>query len=516
MAFNLGIDLGDERVSAAFERGGTMRMVSFGATRHAPLQVHVGRDGTISAGTAAVAAGVADPAGLVGGLAARLGDPRSMIVNGYAVTGETLLAHLLAHVREQAAAQAGDEPLRHVVLAHPPSWTPATRSALVAAASQAGLADAEAVPVPRALERAPDNARHLPEQAPALGAAVLATMRARSGSSSAAGGARSTTRPSRPAAPLATSSPTSVFDATDPGASRPTRGTGGAGGVGGGGPRPPTGADGVGDGVNRVPFVIAGAALLVLLVVLAIVLVTRDNSSDAITATGATGGSAATSITSAPPPSSTTSTASTSSTTSTTTTTKSTTTTIKPASTTTAISAPTRIGSVALADNGLVLQFGSASSNTSRFGDNADSTLSRVVALVGQASSDTGWKQAELCIGDETRRVVFGNLELVFTKNASGVVNGSRTFEQWFVDEPGKQPDGLVTLDRIGIGSTVADLRRVYGAAMKIGQPIVGDPTGLFSTSEGGTAIDGITTGTSDRSSVRQMWAGTACQRVAD
>ena len=515
MAFNLGIDLGDERVSAAFERGGTMRMVSFGATRHAQLQVHVGRDGTISAGAAAVAAGLADPAGLVGGLSARLGDPRSVIVNGYAVTGEALLAHLLAHVREQAAAQAGDEPLGHVVLAHPPSWTPATRSALVAAASQAGLADAEAVPVPRALERAPDNARHLPEQAPALGAAVLATMRARSGSSSAAGGARSTPRPSRPAAPLATSSPTSVFDATDPGASRPTRDVGGAGGVGGGDPRPPAGADGAGDGANRVPFVIAGAALLALLVVLVIVLATRDNNSDAITATGATGGFAATSTTSAPPPSSTTSTASTSSTTSTTTTTKSTTTT-KPASTTTAISPPTRIGSVALADNGLVLQFGSASSNTSRFGDNADSTLSRIVALVGPPSSDTGWKQTELCIGDETRRVVFGNLELVFTKNASGVVNGSRTFEQWFVDAPGKQPDGLVTLDRIGIGSTVADLRRVFGAAMKIGQPIAGDPSGLFSSSDGGTAIDGITTGTSDRSSLRQMWAGTACQRVAD
>ncbi len=516
MAFNLGIDLGDERVSAAFERGGTMRMVSFGATRHARLQVHVGRDGTISAGAAAVAAGVADPAGLVGGLGARLGDPRSVIVNGYAVTGETLLAHLLAHVREQAAAQAGDEPLGHVVLAHPPSWTPATRSALLAAASQAGLADAEAVSAPRALDRAPDNARHLPEQAPALGAAVLATLRARGGSTPAVGGGRSTPRPPRPAAPLATSSPTSVFDATDPGASRPTRGAGGAGGVGGGGggPRPPVGADDAGDAANRVPFVIAGAALLVLLVVLAAVLVTRDNSSEAITATGATGGSAASSTTSTASTSSTTSTPSTSSTTSTTT--KSTTTTTRAASTTTAISPPTRIGSVALADNGLVLQFGSASSSTSRFGDNADSTLSRIVALIGQPSSDTGWRQAELCIGDETRRVVFGNLELVFTKNASGVLNGSRTFEQWFVDEPGKQPDGLVTLDRIGVGSTVADLRRVYGAAMKIGQPVAGDPSVLFSTSDGATAIDGITTGTNDRSSVRQMWAGTACQRVAD
>ena len=70
-------------------------------------------------------------------------------------------------------------------------------------------------------------------------------------------------------------------------------------------------------------------------------------------------------------------------------------------------------------------------------------------------------------------------------------------------------------LDRIGIGSTVSDLRNVYGAALKVVQPIAGDPSGLFTTSESGTFIDGITNGVSDKSRVRQMWAGTACQRVA-
>ena len=169
-----------------------------------------------------------------------------------------------------------------------------------------------------------------------------------------------------------------------------------------------------------------------------------------------------------------------------------------------------------MADNGLILQFGASSSSTLRFGDDADTTLARLIAVAGDPKTDSGWKQVALCAGDETRRVSFGDLEVVFTKNAIGSPAGSRTFQQWFVDSPGKTPDGLVTLDRIGVGSTIADLRKLYGSALKVVNPIPGDPAGLFTTSEGGTFIDGFTTGSSDRSWIRQMWAGTACQRVAD
>jgi hypothetical protein len=267
-----------------------------------------------------------------------------------------------------------------------------------------------------------------------------------------------------------------------------------------------------------LPFVLAGGALGVLLVVLVVLLVTRgDDDPSSIDATGATGSTTSSSTTT----SSTTST--TSSTTSTTTSTTSTsvpkptsTTTSTTSTTTTTIVAPARIGPVALAPNGLILQFGSANSFTLRFGDDADGTLTRLVALVGQPTTDSGWKQVELCTGDETRRVEFHDLELVFIKNAVGAPNGSRTFQQWFVDDPGKRPDGLVTLDRIGIGSTLGDLREVYGSALKVVQPITGDPSGLFTTSETGTFIDGITTGVIDKAWIKQMWAGSACQRVAD
>ena len=511
MSINLGIDLGDQRVSAAYERDGTMRMVSFGGIRHAPLAVHIGRDGTIRTGSAATDAGVADPAGLVTEFSARLGDPRSVVVNGYAINGETLVAHLLAEVVDRVAAQVPGASINSIVIAYPPQWTAPLRAGLLAAAGQAGLSDVDAVPSNRAVDCAPENARHLPEQSTALGAAVLAAQRAR-GTDVAAVAVRPGARPNRPAAPLATSGPTSVFDPTNPDATRPNTvsplaaagAAGGTGGAGGGAP-PPTPAG----GPNRMPFLVAGGVLVALLVLLIVLLFTRDDGSSTASATGATGSST------------TTSTSTSTSTTSTSTTTTTTSTSVpKPTSTTstttsTTIVAPARIGPVALAPNGLILQFGSSSSFTLRFGDDADGTLSRLVALIGQPTADTGWKQVELCTGDETRRVKVNDLELVFTKNAAGAPNGSRTFQQWFVDDPGKRPDGLVTLDRIGIGSTVSDLRNVYGAALKVVQPIAGDPSGLFTTSESGTFIDGITNGVSDKSRVRQMWAGTACQRVA-
>ena len=241
MSINLGIDLGDERVSAAFERDGTMRMVSFGGTRHAPLAVHLARDGVVTTGAAATDAGAADPAGLVTEFAARLGDPRSVVVNGYAINGETLVAHLLTDVIDRVEAQAPGESINSVVIAYPPHWTAPLRAALLAAAHLAGLSDVDAVTANRAVERAPESARHLPEQSTALGAAVLAAVRGRGTTAGgvAAGAARSVPRPTRPLAPLATSGPTSVFDPTSPETPRPTAavplaGVGGGAGRGAG------------------------------------------------------------------------------------------------------------------------------------------------------------------------------------------------------------------------------------------------------------------------------------------
>jgi hypothetical protein len=536
MSINLGIELGDDRFCAAYERGGTMRMVVVGGGRTSPLQAHVGRSGAIRVGSDAVAAASDDPAGMVRDLPTLLDDQRSVVINGFAVTGELLVAHVLTAIVDAAEAQAQGGPVAQIVIACPPSWPAARRAAVRAAAGQAGLNEVELVSSARAVERAPEGARQLPEQATALGAAVLALRRANG--VGGAPGAAPRPRPGRPAAPIATAAPTSVFDATDPAtggsAARPGGrppgpgpvgggsggGGSGGGGSGGGGPFGPAGGDEADDRPNRLPFLLAGGVLAVLLVVLAVVAITRGGGEPSAA------DDPSTSTTSAPVATTTTVTTSTTVTTTsrppattTTTTSTSTTTTTRPGpttSTSTTLVPPSRIGPVALASDGLVLQFGSATSFTLRFGDDADGTISRVTALIGRPTSDTGWKEVALCTGDETRRVVYGDLELVFTKDAANAPSGSRTFQQWFVSAPGKKPDGLVTLDKIGIGSTIADLRKYYGDALKVVQPIPGDPAGLFTSSENGEFIDGITTGTTDKSWITQMWAGSACQRVAD
>jgi hypothetical protein len=151
------------------------------------------------------------------------------------------------------------------------------------------------------------------------------------------------------------------------------------------------------------------------------------------------------------------------------------------------------------------------------FGQNAPDVLALLQSVLGAPDGDTGWRSDQHCSGSETRRLTWGDLEVVFTgMETSGGTALKRTFEQWFVNEPGTLPPGLVTLDRVGIGSTVADLKYAY-PSLEISHPRQGDKMGLFTTKSGNdNLIAGFTTDTTDASTVFQMWAGGACQRLAD
>jgi hypothetical protein len=73
-----------------------------------------------------------------------------------------------------------------------------------------------------------------------------------------------------------------------------------------------------------------------------------------------------------------------------------------------------------------------------------------------------------------------------------------------------------VSLERVGIGSLVADLKHAY-PGLQISHPRSGDKTGFFTTESGDdNIISGFTTDTTDESKVTEMWAGNACQRLAD
>jgi hypothetical protein len=148
------------------------------------------------------------------------------------------------------------------------------------------------------------------------------------------------------------------------------------------------------------------------------------------------------------------------------------------------------------------------------FGAEFDLAIQRMTNLLASPDTDTGWRHDDKCEGDATRRVKWGDLELVFTRGAKDASGSSMTFQQWSVSAPGRQPAGMVTLEQIGIGSSVADLKRMY-PSLKLAQPVPGDPAGLFTTkSDGVELIEGRTSNTSDRGVVTQMSAGFACQRV--
>jgi hypothetical protein len=241
-----------------------------------------------------------------------------------------------------------------------------------------------------------------------------------------------------------------------------------------------------------------GAVLAALLVALLVVVaVRRGGNSDATAASGPAGAPDS----STGPGSSTTSTL----------------TTTKPLATTssTTTTLPPPIGQVALTETGLVLQYGTPAGLALRFGDEAELTIARIRLLIGLPNADTGWKRDDRCEGSATRRVLWGDLELVFVKGAAGTGDASFTFQQWYVSTPGKSPFGVLTEEHVGIGTTVADLKRAY-PSLRLAQPSPGDPAGLFTTkSDGGDLIEGVTTNTSQSGVVAQMWAGFACQRAA-
>ena len=76
MLFNLGIDVASERIVAATERSGSVRLVTLGrSTREVPPAAYVEADGTVRVGEEALGRGAVDPEGLVRDVTAWLDEP---------------------------------------------------------------------------------------------------------------------------------------------------------------------------------------------------------------------------------------------------------------------------------------------------------------------------------------------------------------------------------------------------------------------------------------------------------
>ena len=178
------------------------------------------------------------------------------------------------------------------------------------------------------------------------------------------------------------------------------------------------------------------------------------------------------------------------------------------------------LGPVTLAENGLLLRATTQNQTLIGFGTDATTALDALAGVLGGLTADTGWGVDEICTSGVVRRVQLGDLEVVFTdaEELDGVVGTGATFTQWFVWGADASRSALWTLNRIGIGSTVADLTETYPDEFTLDQalPDSNDPAGYLRIDPFrlGALIEGLTSNTTAGGRVLQLWSGDGCQRA--
>ena len=178
------------------------------------------------------------------------------------------------------------------------------------------------------------------------------------------------------------------------------------------------------------------------------------------------------------------------------------------------------LGPVTLAENGLLLRATTQNQTLIGFGTDATTALDALAGVLGGLTADTGWGVDEICTSGVVRRIQLGDLEVVFTdaEELDGVVGTGATFTQWFVWGADASRSALWTLNRIGIGSTVADLTETYPDEFTLDQalPDSNDPAGYLRIDPFrlGALIEGLTSNTTAGGRVLQLWSGDGCQRA--
>ena len=179
------------------------------------------------------------------------------------------------------------------------------------------------------------------------------------------------------------------------------------------------------------------------------------------------------------------------------------------------VDAPTstvpHLGSVTLSGVGFTLDATTDGERLWAFGDDGEAALADLVTVMGQPIGDPGWGPDDRCTTPEVRRLGWGGLEVVLSRMAAG---GPTLLAQWYLTGQDSDATSLWTLERIGIGSTVGDLRAAHGGQITLERPSDRDPAGWFDTEPLlGDGIRGAVGNTSDAGRVLLMWAGEGCQR---
>lgn len=133
-----------------------------------------------------------------------------------------------------------------------------------------------------------------------------------------------------------------------------------------------------------------------------------------------------------------------------------------------------------LLPNGLEIVDGSPSgAKTIRLGADPDVVVAALTALWGPPDLDTGWEPGAssrygVCPG-RSRGAEWNSLAVLFSDGATGIAPaGRRHFFGWLYGTPGEttayhgQPESLATPEGLTAGSTIKELRHVYGTRLRV------------------------------------------------
>lgn len=153
------------------------------------------------------------------------------------------------------------------------------------------------------------------------------------------------------------------------------------------------------------------------------------------------------------------------------------------------------------------------------FGMAPDAVVAALTDRWGRPDLDTGWEPGATsrygsCPG-RSRGVEWNKLFVLFSDGDTGLAPaGQAHFFAWMYGAPGErtyrgQPTGLSTPDGLSSGSTLADLRRIYGSRLDL-DPQVAAPRFTLRQPRG-RPLSGLLSGTGPAAEVALLAAGAPC-----
>jgi hypothetical protein len=160
-------------------------------------------------------------------------------------------------------------------------------------------------------------------------------------------------------------------------------------------------------------------------------------------------------------------------------------------------------GDLVLGDDGI---------GVARFGDDPDTVIAAVQAVLGPPSDDSDWVDPftiSACPGTEYRRVNWGAFSLQFS-DSTGFASDRRHlfgYEYGLVGQVNAEPVGLTTGEGVGVGTSVAELRSAH-PDVTIGAGEEGLSSPYFAVPG---SIQGELTGVADDDVVMLVLGGEIC-----